>query len=213
VVFLSVMAGDSGNPFLAERKDGAGPCGWSSSRCGKAWSHGEPGLVGDNRPDCTVAGRTALTEALFRVVAAAADVDCCLHLVLAGCQSHRVTVQPLLERIQKARTKAETLAFLPNSPRASEVLTAARLARVGYVATTDNIPGTVALPMLALYQRFAAVGEGGLELYMRMLKEFVRADLQRYSDNGIVDPSMQSVRTLPQDMLVSSTLGAALKSP
>jgi hypothetical protein len=213
VVFLSVMAGDGGNPFLAKRKDGAGQCAWRRSGCGKAWSYGEPGLVDHNGPDCTATGCKALAQALFEVVAAAAHANCCLHLVLAGCQSLRVSVKPLLRRIRAAREEDETLAFLPNSPRALEVLTPARLADVGYVATNDNIPGTVALPMLALYHRYASVGEGGLELYMHMLKEHVRADLQRYGDAGIIDPSMEGVRTLPQDMLVSSNLGEETFGP
>ena len=66
VVFLSVMAGDGSQPFLARRKGGGGvEPAWSSSRCGKGRSYGEPGLFADNVPDCSPAGGKALTQALF----------------------------------------------------------------------------------------------------------------------------------------------------
>jgi len=143
-------------------------------------------------------------------VAAAAHAECCLHLVLPGCRSINVSVRPLVARINQARKDKERLTFIPGAPDACDVLTATRLACVGYVATTHNVPGTAALPMLALYQRYAAVGVGGLELYTRMLKEHLRADAQRYAAAGICDPSMEGGKTLPQDMITFSNLGDGL---
>ena len=117
-------------------------------------------------------------------------------------------MRPLLDRIAWATLHNEALDFLGGGPtRACDVLTPERLACVCYVATTDNIPGTVALPMLALYQRYATIGECGLEHYLHMLKEHVRAAEQRYADAGISDPALQG-SPLPQNMLVSSNLAA-----
>jgi hypothetical protein len=210
LVVVSVMAGDGERPFLAKRKGGKGEPpepGWSDlTACKKGQSYGEVGSVSNNGPDSSVGAATALAQALFRVVARAAQAGCSLHLILPGCRSTYVSMRPLRDRIAHATLHNEALEFLEGGPMlAREVFTDERLARVCYVATTDNIPGTVALPMLALYQRYATIGECGLEHYLHMLKEHVRAAEQRYADAGISDPAMQG-RPLPQDMLVSSNL-------
>ena len=211
LIVVCVMAGDSARPFPAKRQ-GSPPepePGWSDpTACKKGQSYGEVGSVSNNGPDSSAGAATALTQALFTAVARAAQAGCSLHLILPGCRSLYVSMRPLLDRIAWATLHNEALDFLGGGPtRACDVLTPERLACVCYVATTDNVPGTVALPMLALYQRYATIGECGLEHYLHMLKEHVRAAEQRYADAGISDPALQG-SPLPQNMLVSSNLAA-----
>ena len=209
LVVVSVMAGDSSRPFLAKRKGSAPEPGWSDpTACKKGQSYGEVGSVSDNGPDSSPGAASALARALFRAVARAAHAGCSLHLILPGCRSLYVSMHPLLDLIAGATQRNDALDFLGGDPTlARDVLTPERLACMCYVATTENIPGTVALPMLALYQRYATIGECGLEHYLHMLKEHVRAAEQRYADAGISDPALQGL-PLPQDMLISSSLAS-----